>query len=69
MIQGEKVLLTNREKEILEWIMKGKTTWEVSTILNISERTVNFHVSNFKTKLNAVSRSQAVVNAIQYKCI
>ena len=38
--------LTGRELECLEWVSHGKTSWEIGTILDLSERTVNFHLSN-----------------------
>ncbi len=56
--------LTGREKEALKWLQQGKTSWEMSVILNVSEATINFHIKNIKKKLNAVSRSQAVATAI-----
>lgn len=55
--------LTNREHEVLKWLSKGKTSWEISIILGVAEVTVNFHVKNIKTKLNTVSRSQAIAVA------
>ncbi len=55
--------LTKREREVLKWLAKGKTSWEISVILGVAEVTVNFHVKNIKTKLNTVSRSQAVAVA------
>lgn len=64
-----KVSLTPREKECLLWTAKGKTAWEASQILSISERTVVFHIENAKVKLNATSRQHAVVKAIMYKII
>ncbi len=57
--------LSEREKEVLTWSKRGKSSWEISAILNISERTVNFHVNNIMQKLNAVSRTQAVAVAIE----
>jgi len=57
--------LSKREKEVLSWLKEGKSSWDIATILNISERTVNFHVSNIMQKLNAVSRTQAVAVAIE----
>jgi DNA-binding CsgD family transcriptional regulator len=57
--------LSKREKEVLTWSKRGKSSWEISAILNISERTVNFHVNNIMQKLNAVSRIQAVAVAIE----
>ncbi len=57
--------LSEREKEVVSWLKKGKSSWEVSVILNITERTVNFHVRNIMHKLNAVSRTQAVAVAME----
>lgn len=56
--------LTAREREIIQWIAKGKNTWEISVILGISERTVKFHVSLAMQKLDAVTRAHAVAVAI-----
>jgi DNA-binding CsgD family transcriptional regulator len=57
--------LSPREMEILKWIGQGKSSWDISMILGISERTVNFHVNNIKQKLEVVNRTQAVAIAIQ----
>jgi len=57
--------LSEREKEVLTWSKRGKSSWEISAILNITERTVNFHVNNIMQKLNAVNRTQAVAVAIE----
>ena len=56
--------LTDREKECLTWAAEGKTTWETSQILGISERTVIFHLKNVALKLNASNRPQAVARAV-----
>ncbi len=56
--------LTPREIEVLHWLKEGKTSWEISKILQISERTAIFHINNVKTKLNAVNRTQAVAIAL-----
>ncbi len=52
--------LSNRELEVLRWISEGKTNWEISKILCISERTVKFHVQNTLCKLGTTRRGQAV---------
>lgn len=51
---------TNRESECITWASEGKTSWEISRILNISESTVNFHLSNFVKKSQSVNRQQAI---------
>jgi len=57
---GASDVLTARELEILAWIKDGKTSWEISVILSISERTVKFHVKNLLRKLDASTRAHAV---------
>ncbi|MBE9554811.1 MAG: LuxR family transcriptional regulator [Proteobacteria bacterium] len=59
------VFLTARERECLRWCKTGKSAWDISQILVISERTVQFHISNAMMKLGASSRIAAVVMAIQ----
>jgi two-component system nitrogen regulation response regulator NtrX len=61
--------LSLREKEVLNWLKKGKSSWDIATILHISERTVNYHVTNIMQKLNAVTRTQAVAVALEHKLI
>jgi len=58
-----------REREVLNWIKEGKTSWEISRILQISERTVNFHVHNILSKLQATSRGHALAIAMEQKII
>ncbi len=58
--------MTGRESEILEWVAKGKSNWEISMILSISERTVKYHVGNIYRKLDATNRAQAIAKAAQW---
>jgi LuxR family quorum sensing-dependent transcriptional regulator len=62
--KSERALLTAREREVLRWAADGKTSWEVSVILRISERTVKFHLIQASRKLNAVNRTSAVAKAL-----
>jgi DNA-binding CsgD family transcriptional regulator len=61
--KNELPVLSTREKEVLDWLKQGKSSWEISAILKISERTVNFHVGNVLQKLGVVNRAQAVAVA------
>jgi DNA-binding CsgD family transcriptional regulator len=56
-------VLSKREKEVLNWLNHGKSSWDISVILGISERTVNFHVYNIIQKLGTANRTQAVAVA------
>ncbi|MDE2324411.1 MAG: autoinducer binding domain-containing protein [Betaproteobacteria bacterium] len=58
-----KAQLTDREIEVLRWTADGKTASEIADILNISERTANFHVANAITKLHAPNKTAAVIRA------
>jgi DNA-binding CsgD family transcriptional regulator len=61
--------LTVRELEVLKWCHAGKTAWEISVILSISEATVNFHIRNLVLKLDVTNKQQAVIRAIRYRLI
>ena len=57
--------LTARELEVLQWIEKGKSTWDISVIFNRSERVVKWHVNNIVGKLCALNRTHAVAIALR----
>jgi DNA-binding CsgD family transcriptional regulator len=59
----ENICLSVREKEVLNWMKQGKSSWDMSVILGISKSTVNFHVYNIIQKLGATNRTQAVAVA------
>lgn len=60
----ENTNFTRREKQCMLWACEGKTAWEISNILDISERTAIFHLNNCTTKLNAANRQHAVAKAV-----
>jgi DNA-binding CsgD family transcriptional regulator len=67
--QVGKIILSCREKEVLNWLKQGKSSWEMSVILGISERTINYHIYNIMQKLDAVNRPQAVAAAVRLSLI
>ncbi|QFI56327.1 helix-turn-helix transcriptional regulator [Aeromonas simiae] len=58
------VSLSGRERECLYWASEGKTSWEIATILGITERTVNFHLNQVTTKTDSRNRNQAIAKTI-----
>jgi LuxR family transcriptional activator of bioluminescence operon len=56
--------LTTREVECLTWATEGKSAWEISQILDCSERTITFHLNNATVKLDCTNRYQAIAKAI-----
>lgn len=57
------VRLTPREYDCLAYVAAGKTDWEISVILRLSQVTVRFHVDNARRKLKASNRAHAVARA------
>jgi len=55
--------LTERERQVLEQVARGRTNSEIATSLGISLKTVRNNVSNIFTKLEVSGRAQAVVKA------
>ena len=60
-----KGILTKREKEIFEMLIINKTTKDISSKLNISEKTVRNHISNVMQKLSVKGRASAVVELLR----
>ncbi len=57
-------MLSQREKECLRWRASGKSDWDISQIMSISERTVKFHLENARAKLDALNTTHAVAKAL-----
>jgi DNA-binding CsgD family transcriptional regulator len=62
--ESEGVPLTPRERDCLGFVAQGKSDWEISVILSLSQSTVHTHVENAKRKLGARTRAQAVARFI-----
>ena len=61
----KKAILTKREKEIFDFLIKNMTTKEIASTLNISEKTVRNHISNVMQKLGVTGRASAVIELIK----
>jgi len=57
--------LSQKELAVLRWAKDGKTVWETSKIMAISEATVKFHLTNIYEKLDCANRAHAVARALQ----
>ena len=57
--------LTNREQDVLQQIVLGKSNKEIASALDISEATVKTHINNLLGKLGVEDRTQAATAAIQ----
>jgi DNA-binding NarL/FixJ family response regulator len=63
---GEPQELTEREKDVLRLIARGKANKEIAAALVIQENTVKTHVRNVLAKLGVTSRTQAALFAAQH---
>ncbi|MDD4341531.1 MAG: helix-turn-helix transcriptional regulator [Kiritimatiellae bacterium] len=62
--KANEAAVTLREYECLLWAAQGKTASEMAIILNISERTVRFHLTNASEKLDTTNVTHTVALAI-----
>jgi LuxR family transcriptional regulator, quorum-sensing system regulator BjaR1 len=61
---SQKPRLTQRQRECLQWVRAGKTDWEISQIIGISEHTVIEHLEEARKRLGVRTRTQAVIEGI-----
>jgi DNA-binding NarL/FixJ family response regulator len=57
--------LSERERQVLQYMANGRSNKEIGQVLYISENTVKAHVKSILTKLDAMGRTEAVAIALQ----
>jgi DNA-binding CsgD family transcriptional regulator len=60
------VRLTRREEEVLDGVMRSLANKEIAASLNLSERTVKFHVSSLLAKFRVRGRMELVREAVRH---
>ena len=63
---GSSVKLTRREEEVLGGVMRSLANKEIAASLNLSERTVKFHVSSLLAKFRVRGRMELVREAARH---
>ena len=58
--------LSQREMEVLQLVVKGRSNKEISTDLFISEDTVKYHLKTLFSKLGVQDRTEAAISAIRH---
>jgi DNA-binding response OmpR family regulator/DNA-binding CsgD family transcriptional regulator len=61
----QKLLVTEREAEVLLWIARGKSNRDIAQILELSPRTVNKHLEQIYAKLGVENRTAAAALAVR----
>lgn len=64
-----KTAVSRRQLDCIQWVAEGKSDWEISRILGISESTVHNHIEAAKKNLAVRTRVQAVVEATRRRLI
>ncbi len=63
--QNSNSLLTNREKEVLQLVVEGLTTYEIAEKLDLSEHTINSHRKNIAFKLDAKNLAELITKSVK----
>jgi len=53
-------ILSRREQEVLNYVLSGKTSREISELIGLSSRTVEFHRANVMAKLSAGNLAELI---------
>jgi LuxR family transcriptional activator of conjugal transfer of Ti plasmids len=61
--------MSARELECAQWVSTGMTAIQVAEKMNITERTVRFHLEQLKFKLNVKTKEQVIVMLAYHRLI
>ena len=53
--------LTERERDILKWISRGKSAWQIGCFLHIQPRIVEWHIEQACERLGVADKFEAIM--------
>lgn len=56
--------LTDRQRDCVFWVARGKSDWEISRILGVSEETVTMHLKQARERYGVQKRTSLVIHAL-----
>lgn len=65
LASGNGIHLTDREREVLNWLVQGASNEQIAKHLYITVATVKAHLTAIFEKLGVTSRTQAIVKALK----
>ena len=65
LVRDMRVLLSDRELEVVRLVAEGLSNKEISSRLSLSDKTVKNHISHILAKLNLTARTQVAVMALR----
>jgi len=63
--EAKPYILTARETEVMHYIAAGKTNWETSEILGVSEDTIKAHMKSIMLKTQSANRAHSVMKTMR----
>lgn len=61
------IQFSEREKQVIEFLVQGKSNKEIALALGISVRAVEFHLSNIYAKLGVTARTEAALKLTEMR--
>ncbi|MDQ8181025.1 response regulator transcription factor [Pelagicoccus sp. SDUM812005] len=65
-LRSQRDQITERERDVLEALIKGRSNKEIASSLSISEETVKSHLKTLFAKLRVRDRTEAAIAAIRH---
>jgi LuxR family quorum-sensing system transcriptional regulator CciR len=57
-------VLTDRQRDCVYWVARGKSDWEISVILGVCEETVTMHLKHARERYGVQKRTPLVIHAL-----
>ncbi len=65
----DRLVLTERQRQCLQWVREGKSSTDIADILGISSGVVDEHLAGACRRLGVRTRTQAVIEAMVNSCL
>lgn len=63
-LPGQAPVLTDRQRDCVFWVARGKSDWEIGKILGVTEETVTMHLKQARERYGVQKRTMLVIHAL-----